>query len=478
MASITAAGTGSGLDIETIIETLTEAERAPKAERLDTREIQIQADISAYGSLKGALKDFQAALSGLSSLNDLAARAATSSNESTFTATATNNAAVGSTAIQVTQLASNHKLVSSADFTGPDDAVGAGTLTLGLGSASFQVPIVGGQNNTLAGIRDAINDAEDNPGITASILTISDGAAGTVSKLVLTADDTGADNNITVAASGDSDGNDTDNSGLSTFNFTDALNGNMVEKSQALNAELLIDDEYVVTSANNTFENAIQGVTITALAADPGVNATLSVGLDKSAINTKLGEFVEAFNTLSDTMDFLTNYDVESQEAGLLTGDFAARTIETQIRRSISDVVEGVSGAFDTLASIGITTQRDGSLGLDPAKLGSALNSNFDDVAELLAGDNGIIKSLDDKLDSFLRSDGILASRNSTFLTQLKDIDEQRAQLNLRMESFEERIRQQYTNLDILVGQLQSTGDFVTQQLDVIKAGLTGKKSS
>ena len=88
MASITAAGTGSGLDIESIIDSLTEAERIPTQTRLDTREIEIQADISAYGSLKGTLKDFQAALSGLSSVNKLAARSATSSNESVFTATA------------------------------------------------------------------------------------------------------------------------------------------------------------------------------------------------------------------------------------------------------------------------------------------------------------------------------------------------------------------------------------------------------
>ena len=107
----------------------------------------------------------------------------------------------------------------------------------------------------------------------------------------------------------------------------------------------------------------------------------------------------------------------------MLTGDFAARTIETQIRRTISDVVEGASSSFSTLASIGITTQRDGSLGLDATKLASALNSNFDDVADLLAGDDGIIKKLDDKLESFLRSDGIIASRNNTFLSQLKDID-------------------------------------------------------
>ncbi len=477
MTSITAAGTGSGLDIETIIETLTEAERAPTESRLATREIEIQADISAYGSLKSALTDFQAAFSGLSSLKDLAARSATSTNEETFTATASSGAAVGSTVIQVTQLAANHKLVSNSDFTDPDAAVGAGTMTLTLGGNSFDVSIVGGENNTLAGIRDAINDSADNPGITASLLTVSDGAGGTVSKLVLTADESGGSNAITVSVSGDSDGNDNDDNGLSSFIFTDADNGNMVEKSAAQDASLLIDDEYEVFSSSNVFQGVIEGVTINALAADPGVNETLNISLDKTAINERLTEFVEAFNVLSDTMDFLTDYDVDTREAGLLTGDFAARTIETQIRRTISGVVEGASSAFNTLASIGITTQRDGSLALDSDKLSSALNSNFDDVAELLAGDDGIAKVLDDKLESFLRSDGILSSRNTTLQAQLDEIDNQREKLNLRISSFEERIRLQYTNLDILVGQLQSTGDFVTQQLDVIKAGITGKKS-
>lgn len=472
MASITAAGTGSGLDIETIIETLTEAERVPEETRLSTREIEIQADISAYGSLKSSLSDFQSALSGLTSLTELAARSAVSTNESTFTATATSGAAVGSTDIQVVQLASNHKLVSSSDFTGLDDAVGAGTLTIDVGGESFDVEIVGGENNTLVGIRDAINDDANNPGVTASILTVSDGAGGTVSKLVLTGDETGADNAVTVTVTNDADGNDTDNAGLSSF-----INANMSEKSQALDAELLIDGEYTVTSSTNVFDDAIQGVTITAVAADPGVDETLTVALDKSAITERLQSFVDEFNLLSETLNFLTDYDIDAQEAGLLTGDFVARTVETQIRRSIGGALENASSTFSSLASIGITTQRDGSLALDSGKLNSALNSNFDDVADLLGGDEGIINALDERLDNFLGSDGILASRSSTFQQQLEDISEQREELNRRIVSFEERIRLQYTNLDILVGQLQSTGDFVSQQLDVIKAGITGKKS-
>ncbi|MGB3622368.1 MAG: flagellar filament capping protein FliD, partial [Ketobacter sp.] len=298
---------------------------------------------------------------------------------------------------------------------------------------------------------------------------------GTLSKLVFTADESGAANNITVAVSGDSDGNDADNVGLSAFVFSDVNNGNMDEKSAALDAMLLLDGEYPVTSATNEFSNAIQGVTITAKSASPGETGLLNVGLDKTAISGKLAEFVEAFNALSDALDFLTDYDQAADEAGLLTGDFAARTIETQIRRTVSSALEG-GGQFSTLASIGITTQRDGSLKLDSSKLNTALANNFDDVANLLGGENGVFSKLDERVDDFLSSDGLIASRNSSFLAQLKDIDEQRERLTLRVESFSERIRKQYTSLDILVGQLQSTGDFVTSQLDMISSGMSNKK--
>ena len=49
-----------------------------------------------------------------------------------------------------------------------------GTLDISLGSDSFSLTIDSG-NQTLAGIRDAINAAEDNPGITASIINVDSG---------------------------------------------------------------------------------------------------------------------------------------------------------------------------------------------------------------------------------------------------------------------------------------------------------------
>lgn len=469
MATITAAGTGSGLDIESIITKLVEAESVPTQKRLALRETEIQAEISAFGSLKSSLSDFRKSLTNLSSLQGLAARAAKSSNEQSFTVSANNTASVGSSQIEVVNLASAQKLVSTANFAGPDAAVGAGTLSISVGSTSFDVEIVGGQNNTLAGIRDAINEAADNPGVTASILTVSDGMGGTVSKLVLSSDETGASNAISVAVTGDSDGNDTDNVGLSSF-----LNANMEEKSAATDALVRVDG-YDVTSSTNVLDGAIQGVTITLLEANPGVQESLDVSINKSAIKENLALFVENFNALADTLNFLTDYDADTQEAGLLTGDSSVRSIENLLRRTITNAVSELGGSFNSLASIGITTQRDGSLALDSTKLDKALNSNFDEVAELLGGENGIAKKLDGTLNNILKSGGIISSRNNTFLEQLKDIDAQREKLEMRMTSLEERLRAQYAAMDLIVANLNSTGDYITQQMESISQ-ITKKK--
>ncbi|HVK99961.1 MAG TPA: flagellar filament capping protein FliD, partial [Dongiaceae bacterium] len=388
----------------------------------------------------------------------------------TFTVTADSTASVGSAQIQIENLASAHKLVSTNSYAGPTTAVGAGTMNISVGSSSFSVNIVGGQNNTLAGIRDAINNATGNKGVTASIMTVSNGSGGTVSHLVLSADESGAANAINVTVTGDADGNDTDAAGLSSF-----VNANMQVKGTATDAKMIVDG-FEVYSSSNVFKDAIQGVSITAVKANPGVVETVNVGVDKTAIKTNLATFVEQFNALAETLDYLTKYDPETEEAGLLTGDSTTRFIESQLRRTITNAVSELGGSsFNSLASIGITTQRDGTLKLDSTKLDKALASNFDDVAQLLGGEHGIAKKLDKALDGMLKTGGLISSRNSTFMSQLEDIDEQREKLETRIASYEERLRRQYSSLDMIVSNLNSTGDYIQQQMDSI-AGISRSK--
>ncbi|MFC6806053.1 flagellar filament capping protein FliD [Methylophaga thalassica] len=212
MATISSLGVGTGLDLESIVTGLMDIERQP-LDRLESKQSTINAQISAYGSFKSKLSTFQSAMESLSSASSFKVFQANSQDEDLFTATATSTAATGSYNIDVTQIATRDKLASSA-FTDYNTTVGEGTLTISVGSESFDVTI-DSSNSSLAQIRTAINNASENTGVTASIITDDSGA-----RLVLTSNETGTDNAISVSVSGDSDGNDSDASGLSAFVYS------------------------------------------------------------------------------------------------------------------------------------------------------------------------------------------------------------------------------------------------------------------
>jgi len=179
--AITAPGTGSGIDIGGLVAQLVAAEGQPALLRLNTREARLQADLSAIGTLKSALSQFQNSVKALNDLKTFQARTATSSDEELFSVSADTTAVASSYSIEVTQLAESAKL-RSGDFSSETEVVGTGTLDISLGADTFQLTI-DGTNNTLADVRDAINSASDNPGIQASIITVD---AGT--RLVLTSE--------------------------------------------------------------------------------------------------------------------------------------------------------------------------------------------------------------------------------------------------------------------------------------------------
>ncbi len=464
MATITAAGSGSGLDIENIVTQLVAVERAPVENRLNLQEAKVQASITAFGSLKSSLSDFQKTAQGLQDLADFQARNVTSSNNDLFIATGTNEAATMNTSIEVTQLAKAHKL-ASGDFATRSTVVGNGSLVIGANGKSFQIN-VSTANQSLEGIKDTINNASNNIGISASILTVDDGAGGNVSKLILTSNTSGADNEISIVVS-DEDGNDTDNSGLSRLFFVAGdINNQMTEIEPAQNAQLLVDG-FQVSSNTNEFKNAIEGVTITAVKAEPGTQETLTVTLDKLGVEGKIQNFVDKFNSLMNIVNELTDYDTATNTKGLLTGDSTTTAIEIQIRRIISTSVSGVESDFTNLAELGIRTENDGTLSLDSESLARAIDNNFDDVGKVFSGDNGIAAQIDSLLGNYLDNNGIISTRSDSLDRELDEIALSRGDLERRLESVERRIRSQFTAMDILVAQLKASGDFLLQQLDI-----------
>jgi len=467
MASITSIGVGSGLDLENLVSQIVAAERDPVTNSLNLKEANVQADISAFGTLKSTLSNFQSSLANLKNSSFFQSQFATSGDSTLYTATSGGNAVLGSYDIAVLYEASSHRL-ASADFTDPDIVVGSGSMTISSGSTSFDVTITSGTNDTLAEIRDAINDAAGNDGtVSASILTVDDGMGGTVSKLVLAASNSGEDNAITVDVI-DDDAGHKDNSGLSQFFYNDSDPSNqLTQTSEARDAEITVDG-FTAKSSTNEFSDTISGITINVLKGsedplDPD-SASLVVSKNTSAIKAEVETFVASYNELATVLNELTDYDPTTQTRGLLLGDSTVNNIETQIRRILSNTVEG-SGTLNSLASLGISTNSNGLLSLDSDELTDAVVNNSDDFSNLFSSDNGVATKLDDLLDQFLGSTGILKTREDGFQQRLDEITDQRDQLDLRLDKIETRLRAQYASLDILVSQLNSTGSFLTEQL-------------
>jgi flagellar hook-associated protein 2 len=439
MATITSTGLGSGLNVESIISGLMAVEQRP-LNILNQKQSDIESKISAFGNLKSALSTFQSSLSSLKSISAFQVFSATSSDETSFTASASSSAVAGSYTIDFSgaghQLAQAHKIVST-NFTDATTSTGAsGTLQIDVGTGSFTVD-VNGANDTLNGIRDAINNASGNNSlVTASVIQVS----STESRLVLTSKNTGTANAISL----------TDNSGnvASTLATT--------TKDAAQNAIFSIDG-FQIERSSNVISDAIQGVTIN-LKQKGSAAQTLTVGYDTSSVEESVQSFVDAYNTL--------NGVIKKLRQGDLQGDNSILTLESQFRNVFNSTPGGLNTSLKYLSEIGVTTTENGDLTVDNTKLDSKLASDYQGVAELLANNNqGYVYRLDSAASALLDNNGLIATRTDSLDSQVSDIETRKLNVQYRLTQIEQRLRSQFSALDSLMSNLNATSNYLTQQL-------------
>ncbi|UCE75805.1 MAG: flagellar filament capping protein FliD, partial [Gammaproteobacteria bacterium] len=357
---ISAPGVGSGLDVNSIVTQLMEIERQP-LNRLESDKRGLEAQLSAFGRLKSALTTFQDALDDLKSLDAFEVYKAESSDETAFTATANSSAATGFNDIQVVRLAEAHKMGSVSIPDTGTTALGSGgdQMTITVNGSSFSVD---GGGMTLSQLRDAINDAPDNVGVSATIISENSGSH----RLVLTSTETGNENAMSLSFTG-SLGADL---GLTDINVpTD------------LDAELLVDGLYTITRSSNTIDDAIAGITLNLVGETAG-NVQLNVRRDTDSVTESVQAFVDAFNELKTTFDSLAG------EGDDLEADSTLRSIENQVQGIFNTVPSGLTTSFSYLSEVGVSFQRDGTLSLDSDDLESAINADFAGMAELFAHDD------------------------------------------------------------------------------------------
>ncbi len=396
MSNISFSGLGSGLDIGGLVTALVDAERTPKTNRLDFKEAQLQARLSAFGTVKGSLSSLQSTVNQLKSSSSFQSVDANSDDTDIFTAVASSNASAGKYQIKVDTLAQAHSL-SSSGFIDAKSVIGTGTLTFSFGTlngGSFTTNadkptkgvVIDSSNNSLEGIRDAVNAA--NIGVTAAVINTGS-ADGIPYKLVFTSDDTGAANSlkVTVAEEGGSPTN-TDTSGLSQIAYDPEAGvgsgQNLSEINTAQDADIAINGLQVFR-ASNTITDVIEGITLDLKKVSAGQGIALNVSTNEALAKNNVNAFIAEYNSLLEIVNQVSNYDAESEQSGILIGDSAIRSIVSRLRNEITNEVKSIVGDYKSLASIGIQTERDGSLTLDSDKYKNALDKGINVIEKLFS---------------------------------------------------------------------------------------------
>jgi len=477
--AITSTGVGSGLDVEGLVTKLMDAERIPITQ-LDTRTIDLQAKISAYGSLKSALATLQSKAAALSLPTKFNAFTTTVSNPDALKASAFSTASTGQHSVVVQQLAAAHSLASTG-FAAVDSVMGSGTVTIQFGSVSggvftadparqAQSVTVSSAHNTLSDVRDAIQAA--NVGVNATV--VNDGSTNGW-RLALSSAESGESSVMKITVSDDADSNNTDAAGLSALVYDPATAGtkNMSQTVAASNALLTVDGLGGIVKQTNSVSDVIKGVTLNLQKADP--LATITVGVDRDATTVSAGvkDFVDSYNALQKALTDATAYDFATKRGSVLTGDSAARNIQSQVRSMFTSITAPTANGFSNLSQVGISVNRDGTLAFDSSKFTTALSSYPDDVSALFAGSggaDGFGAKIDNLIGGLTSDTGAIGSRVTGLNTSIAQLADQKSRLNGRLVSIEARYRAQFNSLDILISNMKQTSNFLTQQLSAMSS--------
>ena len=472
--TISSAGIGSGLDVNNIVTSLMNVEKQP-LNRLQRSAVTLQTKLSAFGQIKSIAAALQDAARPLYNADTYALSNANSSDATSVSATTTTKAVPGVYSLLVSSLSAAQSLVTNgAPFASSAEVVGIGSITIQLGAwsagqtaftpkdgaSAITIPIGAGEN-TLAGIRDKINAA--NAGVSATIVTDATG-----SRLALQSSATGAVNGFRITTVND-DPLGSGTKGLTSLAYDPPAGGvgGMTLAQSAANAQATING-IAVSSSSNTLDNVVDGITFT-LSKVLTQPVTVTITRDTNAIKGKLAAFVAAYNTLNTVLSSATNYNPTTKQGALLQGDGTTTGMQNQLRSLLAES-SPASSTFQTLSSIGVRVQKDGSLSLDDAAFASAvaklpeLTKALSTVDAVNPSNNGFGKRFAAWTDKLLAGNGSLTGKTTALQSQINANQKDQSALGDRLVLVEQRLRAQYTTLDTTMSKANALAKYITQQ--------------
>jgi flagellar hook-associated protein 2 len=171
--------------------------------------------------------------------------------------------------------------------------------------------------------------------------------------------------------------------------------------------------------------------------------------------------FISAYNTALSALRTQSAAGGENSSGAALSGDSAPRTITQSLRGTIS-------ANYSQLAELGLKTGVDGSLSLDGSKFDTVIAADPEAVQRLLGDEGALQKPMAAALKSYLGDDGMIKGRTDALNSRLKSLKTEREMFDRRISDVEARYTRQFTALDMMVSQMQSTSSFLTQQLSQI----------
>ena len=432
-------GLGSGLDVNSIVHDLMQIERKP-LQLLQSKEQDFKAQLSAYGSIKNSVENFEAALGKLSDIEKFRVYKTESTVPELLTATATSKASPGSYGITVASFAQAHK-VASVGFADPEAAIGKqGIISISIDGEAFSIT-VDDKNDSLEGIKDSINFALDNTGVKATLLNLDDGMGGSESRLVLTSEKTGKANAISIV--------DTLGSIAEVLDLSTEL--------QAAQDAVLTVDGFKVTRPSNVIDDVLTGVTFN-LSEVEATSTVLTVSRDSDAVIDAVNAVVSSYNDLLSIINAKSNAE--------LNNDNGLSQIKMGMHKILNDSASGL-GPFSLISELGVLSDsKTGNLSVNEETLRTALAQDFSAVTRLFTdNEQGFISRFEDFAKDLNKDGGVVKVRTEGINQRITMMDKRIEAKESQLESREKRYFKQFSTLDTLMSRLDSTTEFLNAQL-------------
>ncbi|HHQ4677665.1 flagellar filament capping protein FliD [Aeromonas veronii] len=461
MATITSAGAGSGLDLESVIAASVNAKKAQLMQPITTKKTNAQITLSGVGQLKSAIASFVTTLQAMSkddAFNKRSINITQDKDKPVLKVESKAGASNGQYDISVEQLAKTSKFDGTYDSSTTPLITQDGKLTFKAGDKTFDVDVKAG--DSLQSIRKRINNDAKNFGLSVNIMNTSDGK----SKLVIDSGVSGSGKDLQITGS--------------TAELTNNFISKLTQSQTAQDAKIKVDGNEL-TSATNTFDGTIVGLKLTVLRESDSTTSTdtngnqvktyssnkVEVTTDKAGIKDMVKSFVDGYNALVKKSNDLGKRNSvvagkSQNDGGALAGDATTRAVINMMNGVITDPSQK-SSTYSTIFQMGLKMDNKGVLSIDDTKLSEAIDKNFDQVVAVFGGKDGVAGNLASQLESYSKSGGLLAKREDSLNSDLRDVSRKESDVVSQLTKYQETLRARYGSLDTMLAKMNKSASYL-----------------